>query len=130
MQRLRVSADQARLAQLEAIRRDSPELAPPAQILPSTPPQILRPISSASEVHCRMHSCFDHSRCSLTSGFPIYFYDPDVFNPIAKAEVDGFLKTTLRQTLSYNSHLTQNPNEACIYLVLVGEGFPLDKSPS
>ncbi|XP_045761073.1 exostosin-3 [Maniola jurtina] len=130
LQRLRVSADQARLAQLEAIRRDSPELAPPAQILPSQPPPILPPISSASEVHCRMHSCFDHSRCSLTSGFPIYFYDPEKYLPLAGAEVDGFLKTTLRQTLGYNSHLTHNPNEACLYLVLVGEGFPLDKSPS
>ncbi|XP_046972347.1 exostosin-3 [Vanessa cardui] len=130
LQRLRVSADQARLAQLEAIRRDSPELAPPTQILPAKPPPILPPISLSSEGHCRMHSCFDHSRCSLTSGFPIYFYDPDIHNPLAGAEVDGFLKTTLRQTLTYNSHLTQNPNEACVYLVLVGEGFPLDKSPS
>ncbi|XP_026484929.2 exostosin-3 [Vanessa tameamea] len=130
LQRLRVSADQARLAQLEAIRRDSPELAPPTQILPVKPPSILPPISLSSEGHCRMHSCFDHSRCSLTSGFPIYFYDPDIHNPLASAEVDGFLKTTLRQTLTYNSHLTQNPNEACVYLVLVGEGFPLDKGPS
>ncbi|XP_072935988.1 exostosin-3 [Epargyreus clarus] len=130
LQRLRVSADQARLAQLEAIRRDSPELAPPAQILPSNPPQILPPVSPSSEVNCRMHSCFDHSRCSLTSGFPIYFYDPDIYSPLTGAEVDGFLKTTLRQTLGYNSHLTQNPNEACVYLVLVGEAFPFEKSHS
>ncbi|XP_045508834.1 exostosin-3 [Colias croceus] len=130
LQRLRVSADQARLAQLEAIRRDSPELAPPNQILPSQPPPILSPLHPSSEVHCRMHSCFDHSRCSLTSGFPIYFYDPDVHSPLAGAEVDGFLKTTLRQTLSYNAHLTHNPNEACLYLVLIGESFPTTKGPS
>ncbi|CAG4922944.1 unnamed protein product [Colias eurytheme] len=130
LQRLRVSADQARLAQLEAIRRDSPELAPPNQILPSQPPPILSPLHPSSEVHCRMHSCFDHSRCSLTSGFPIYFYDPDVHSPLAGAEVDGFLKTTLRQTLSYNAHLTHNPNEACLYLVLIGEAFPTTKGPS
>ncbi|XP_038209044.1 exostosin-3 [Zerene cesonia] len=130
LQRLRVSADQARLAQLEAIRRDSPELAPPNQILPSQPPPVLSPVSPSSEVHCRMHSCFDHSRCSLTSGFPIYFYDPDVHSPLAGAEVDGFLKTTLRQTLSYNAHLTHNPNEACLYLVLIGEAFPTTKGPS
>ncbi|CAF4883069.1 unnamed protein product [Pieris macdunnoughi] len=43
LQRLRVSADQARLAQLEAIRRDSPELAPPDQILPSRPPPSFPP---------------------------------------------------------------------------------------
>ncbi|CAH2068640.1 unnamed protein product, partial [Iphiclides podalirius] len=130
LQRLRVSADQARLAQLEAIRRDTPELASPAQILPSQPPTTLPPINSSAEIHCRMYSCFDHSRCSLTSGFPIYFYDPDVHSPLAGAEVDGFLKTTLRQTLGYNSHLTQNPNEACLYVVLIGESFPFEKAIS
>ncbi|KAJ0181212.1 hypothetical protein K1T71_003297 [Dendrolimus kikuchii] len=130
LQRLRVSADQARLAQLEAIRRDSPELAPPIQILPSRPPPLLPPLSAASEIHCQMFSCFDHSRCSLTSGFPVYLYDPDIYAPVSGAEVDGFLKTTLRQTLGYNTHLTRDPNEACIYLVIVGEAFPFDKSPS
>ncbi|XP_013195012.2 exostosin-3 [Amyelois transitella] len=128
LQRLRVSADQARLAQLEASRRDSPELAPPKQILPSRPPPVLAPLEMSSEVHCRMFSCFDHSRCSLTSGFPVYFYEPDVFAPLAGAEVDGFLKTTLRQTLGYNTHLTQDPNEACIYLVLIGEAFSYEKN--
>lgn len=130
LQRLRVSADQARLAQLEAIRRDSPELAPPVQLLPSRPPPILPSVSSAFEVHCRMFSCFDHSRCSLTSGFPVYLYDPDVYVPLTGGEVDGFLKTTLRQTLGYNAHFTRDPNEACIYVVIVGEAFPLDKGSS
>ncbi|XP_041973722.1 exostosin-3 [Aricia agestis] len=128
LQRLRVSADQARLAQLEAIRRDSPELAPPIQILSSQPPNILPPIHRSAEIYCRMHSCFDHSRCSITSGFPIYFYDPDTYSPLAGVDIDGFLKTTLRQTLNYNAHLTTNPNEACVYIVLVGEAFPSDKT--
>ncbi|XP_063634524.1 exostosin-3 [Cydia splendana] len=128
LQRLRVSADQARLAQLEAIRRDSPELAPPSPLLPSQPPPVLPPLSSASQHHCRMHSCFDHSRCSLTSGFPVYFYDPDTYAPIAGAEVDGFLKTTVRQTLGYNAHITQDPKAACIYLVLVGEAFSSERN--
>lgn len=128
LQRLRVSAEQARLAQMEATRRDSPELAPPAQILPSRPPLALPPLSSSAEVHCRMHSCFDYSRCSLTSGFPVYLYDPDLYTPLANSEVDGFLKTTLRQTLGYNVHLTSNPKEACVYLVLIGEAFPSDKN--
>lgn len=130
LQRLRVSADQARLAQLEAIRRDSPELAAPIQILPSRPPPLLPPLSPQYEVHCRMFSCFDHSRCSLTSGFPVYLYDPDIYSPVSNAEVDGFLKTTLRQTLGYNMHLTHDPNEACIYVVIVGEAFSLEKSAS
>lgn len=128
LQRLRASAEQARLAQLEATRRDSPALAPPEPILPSQPPRFLPPPNSSSEPNCRMFSCFDHSRCSLTSGFPVYLYDPDKYTLLAGAEVDGFLKTTLRQTFGYNPHLTHEPSEACIYIVIVGEAFPLDKS--
>lgn len=128
LQRLRVSADQARLAQLEAIRRDTPELAAPLPILPTKPPSTLPQINPSSISDCRMFSCFDHSRCSLTSGFPVYLYDPDIYAPLAGAEVDGFLKTTLRQTFGYNLHLTQDPNEACMYLVIVGEAFPSEKS--
>lgn len=124
---MRVSAEQARIAQIEAIARDSPELAPPFQILPSSPPPTLPSINNLVEQYCRMHSCFDHSRCSLTSGFPVYLYDPDAYAPLINAEVDGFLKTTLRQTLGYNAHFTNNPNEACIFLVLVGEAFSLQK---
>ncbi|XP_049887333.1 exostosin-3 [Pectinophora gossypiella] len=130
LQRLRVSAEQARLAQLEAARRDAPHLAPPARLLPARPPPARPEPGASSEPSCRMHSCFDHSRCSLTSGFPVYLYDPDVHSPLAGAEVDGFLKTTLRQTLGYNAHLTRDPNEACIYLALVGEAFPFEKNPS
>jgi alpha-1,4-N-acetylglucosaminyltransferase EXTL3 len=38
-------------------------------------------------------------------------------------DVDGFLKTTIKQTLGYNAHLTKEPKNACIYLVLVGESL-------
>ncbi|GBP92672.1 Exostosin-3 [Eumeta japonica] len=104
LQRLRVSAEQARLAQIEATRRDSPELAPPLQILSTLPPNRLSPINPSSELHCHTYS------------------------PLTGADVDGFLKTTLRQALGYNAHFTRNPNEACIYLVLVGEAFLSEKN--
>ncbi|KAK9869113.1 hypothetical protein WA026_002871 [Henosepilachna vigintioctopunctata] len=71
-----------------------------------------------------MFSCFDHSRCSLTSGFPVYLYEPDKFMILHKEwDVDGFLKTTLKHALGYNPHLTNDPKEACVHLVLVGEAF-------
>lgn len=38
-------------------------------------------------------------------------------------DVDGFLKTTLKQALGYNPHLTGDPKEACVFLVLVGEAL-------
>lgn len=37
--------------------------------------------------------------------------------------MEGFVKTTLKQTLGYNPHFTTDPKVACIYLVLVGEAL-------
>ena len=71
-----------------------------------------------------MYNCFDYSRCSLTSGFPVFLYDPDRYPVIAPGwEIEGFVKTTLKQTLGYNPHFTTDPSIACIYLVLVGEAL-------
>lgn len=71
-----------------------------------------------------MNQCFDHSRCSLSSGFPVYLYDPDAVSVVSVGfDIDGFLKTTIKQTLGYNAHLTKEPNNACVFLVLVGEAL-------
>ena len=38
------------------------------------------------------------------------------------------LRTGVRQTVGYNPHFTTNPQEACVYLVLIGEGDSYDLS--
>lgn len=125
LDRLKISVVQAQAAQREAVERNTPELAPPKRILINTIPQILSNNLIDSRA-CRMYNCFDHSRCALTSGFPIYLYDPDLFPIVAAGwDVDGFLRTTIKQTLGYNPHLTTNPAEACIYIVLVGEALTI-----
>ncbi|GLG98438.1 Exostosin-3 [Gryllus bimaculatus] len=124
LERLKISVEQAQVAQREAAQRNTPDLAPPKQILPSQAPAVLSPISPSYATHCRMHNCFDHSRCSLVSGFPVYMYDPDRHSVLSPEwEVEGFVKTTLKQTLGYNPHFTSDPNSACLYLVLVGESL-------
>lgn len=75
-----------------------------------------------------MYNCFDYSRCSLTSGFPVFLYDPDHYPVIAPGwEIEGFVKTTLKQTLGYNPHFTSDPKVACIYLVLIGEALAVPR---
>ncbi|CAG5101669.1 Similar to botv: Exostosin-3 (Drosophila melanogaster) [Cotesia congregata] len=124
LDRLKMSLVQAQAAHREAIERNTPELAPPRRILINSLPTNLKFTSSESS-SCRMFNCFDHSRCALTSGFPIYLYDPDIFSVINPTwDIDGFLKTTIKQTLGYNAHLTSNPAEACIYILLIGEALP------
>ncbi|XP_066599206.1 exostosin-3 [Prorops nasuta] len=125
LDRLKISVEQAQVAQREAVERNTPELAPPKRILINSLPVTL----SSNDPHvCRMYNCFDHSRCALTSGFPVYLYDPDQFSVVSSGwDIDGFLKTTIKQTLGYNPHFTTNPMEACIYVVLIGEAFSLQK---
>lgn len=124
LERLKISVEQAQVAQREAVQRNTPELALPIALLPSKIPKYQRPVAKLSQ-NCRMHSCFDHSRCSLSSGFPVFLYDPDEHSVVGSGfEIDGFLKTTIKQTLGYNAHLTHDPKVACIYLVLVGEALP------
>ncbi|KAJ8917073.1 hypothetical protein NQ315_012992 [Exocentrus adspersus] len=124
LNRLKISIEQAQVAQKEALQQNTPELILPKSLTADALPLVFPPLPRNLSWRCRMFSCFDHSRCSLTSGFPVYLYDPDKY-PVMHTgwDVDGFLKTTLKQTLGYNSHLTGNPKKACIYLVLVGEAL-------
>lgn len=97
LDRLKISVEQAQVAQREAVERNTPELAPPKRILIDAIPVAL---PSTDPRSCKMYNCFDHSRCALTSGFPVYLYDPDQFSVVnAGWDVDGFLKTTIKQTL-------------------------------
>lgn len=124
LNRLKISVEQAQVAQREALEQNTPELALPKRLIPNQLPAIYPSLSKSAVKNCRMFSCFDHSRCALTSGFPVYLYDPDQFTVMhSNWDVDGFLKTTLKQALGYNPHLTGDPKEACVFLVLVGEAL-------
>lgn len=97
LDRLKISVVQAQAAQREAVERNTPELAPPRRILIDSVPMN---VPRAHPGTCKMYNCFDHSRCALTSGFPVYLYDPDLFSVVNSGwDVDGFLKTTIKQTL-------------------------------
>lgn len=97
LDRLKISVVQAQAAQREAVEKNTPELAPPRRILMDSVPVV---VPATRPTSCKMYNCFDHSRCALTSGFPVYLYDPDLFSVLSVGwDVDGFLKTTIKQTL-------------------------------
>lgn len=124
LERLKISVEQAQLAQREAIQRNTPDLALPRTLYPSILPRKMPAITTDAGLSCEMYNCFDYSRCSLTSGFPVYLYDPDLNNILKTGyDIDGFLKTTIKQTLGYNAHTVHDPKIACIFLVLVGEAM-------
>lgn len=124
LNRLKISVEQAQVAQREALQQNTPELALPKRLTANSFPLSYPAVSKEESHTCRMYKCFDHSRCAMTSGFPVYLYDPDRYPVMNEGwDVDGFLKTTLKQVLGYNPHLTTNPKEACIFMVLVGEAL-------
>ncbi|XP_053964618.1 exostosin-3 [Anastrepha ludens] len=124
LERLKISVEQAQVAQREAVQRNTPDLALPRTLYPNVLPRKMAGIIAPAGINCEMHNCFDHSRCSLTSGFPVFLYDPDAYNVLRSGyDIDGFLKTTIKQTLGYNAHIVHEPKMACIFLVLVGEAM-------
>lgn len=124
LNRLKISVEQAQVAQREAVLRNTPELALPSALFPNSLPRINKPPNSNDYVSCKLSTCFDHSRCSITSSFPVFLYDPDTTLVNNQGyDIDGFLKTTIKQTLGYNAHLTKDPRIACVFLVLVGEAL-------
>ncbi|KAL1140802.1 hypothetical protein AAG570_000730 [Ranatra chinensis] len=116
LNRLKLSVEQARVAQREALQQNTPEVAPPLGLVANELPSRLEGVGGAASSSCTMATCFDHSRCSLTSGFPVYLYDTSLF------PATQFLRTAVTQTVGYNPHFTSDPAKACVYLVLVGEG--------
>ena len=70
---------------------------------------------------CLMESCFDFSRCSLVSGFPVFFYDPEDYESIDALPIEEFVLTSVVSSLSQNMYLTDDPSSACLFVVLMGE---------
>ena len=75
----------------------------------------------ASPRHCLMENCFDFSRCSLVSGFPVFFYDPEDYESVDSLPIEDFVLTSVVSSLSQNMYLTDDPTSACIFVVLLGE---------
>lgn len=64
-----------------------------------------------------MRKCFDYSRCSLTSGFPFYFYNPEKLPELVSLS----LSKIVFQVIRYNPHFTNSSDNACVYVALIGE---------
>ncbi|XP_065217618.1 exostosin-3 [Planococcus citri] len=116
--KLKISVQQAHLSHLEAVQRNSPELAPPIPILSNELPKIRTAVSEIPLCY-KMRSCFDYSRCSLTSGFPVYLYDPEIYFP--SWQISSYLKTMIRLNINFNPHVTNNSRNACVFVILIGE---------
>ena len=99
--------------------KNTPDIQAPKRLLASANNNIPGP-PLGSAFYCTPHTCFDFSRCSLSSQFPVYFYDPkeQVFST---SPLDSFVSLSVTNALQSSLHLTFNANIACVYLVLIGD---------
>lgn len=114
-----LNLDQLKMEEHDITNVFRPILKAPFQVLIDTETSntIIAPSSSRS---CKMHTCFDYSRCSLVSGFHVYVYTLDLhFND---DYLNDFVKSTFsHEAFSGSAYLTKNPSEACVYIVVLGD---------
>ena len=127
LQQLKISIENTKLEQEEIIKRNTPELQAPRRILPGAGDDVIIP-GPRSPYMCRMHSCFDNSRCSVTSQFPVYLYDP-VDYQFSTSDIENFVKNSVSHSLNASPHFTFDPLSACIYIVLLGDLEQPGKTP-
>lgn len=102
LEKLRISIEQAKTAQIELAERNTPELRPPLKLTALNSSHASNSIRSSTPNNCSFGSCFDLTRCPLSSGFPVYFYN----------NVYGW--TSTKDGYGY---LTNDPGEACLFVV-------------
>ena len=76
LERLRVSVEQVKVQQRELRERNTPDIAPPLPLL-SSRAQASTGLSPRPDqvAGCSMSSCWDFSRCSVTSRLPTFLYN-------------------------------------------------------
>ena len=119
LNQLRISIKNTKLEREETAKARMPDLQAPKRVLPSLKDSVNIP-APESTLHCRMHSCFDYSRCSLTSKFPVYFYSPEDYS-LTDARLEPFVKLSVVHALNASPHVTFDPHMACLYIVVVGD---------
>ena len=84
----------------------------------------LPPPKSSCQSCAKPEDCFDYSRCSLVSGFPIYVYGVQQNHGLKKSARDP------RDVLTDNNFIvTSNPDLACVFLVEVDNIGNLEELP-
>uniref|UniRef100_T1J3I4 glucuronosyl-galactosyl-proteoglycan 4-alpha-N-acetylglucosaminyltransferase n=1 Tax=Strigamia maritima TaxID=126957 RepID=T1J3I4_STRMM len=121
LEKLKLSVEQAKYAQQEAIEKNMPELAAPKRIFASEEDHVtLSMPSNTLSSSCRFHLCIDYSRCSFTSGFPVYFYNPEEHR-VSQSVINSFVLDSISRAINSNPHVTYDPHIACVFIVLIGE---------
>ena len=71
--------------------------------------------------NCQLIDCFDFSRCSFSSGFPVFVYERSFgVGNLTSGSIDA----AIFQLLKTSPYYTAEPEKACLYIVIVGSVAP------
>jgi alpha-1,4-N-acetylglucosaminyltransferase EXTL3 len=104
------------------LKNNLPVVEAPQKILAVAPNYMdeLLPVRSLqARNYCDMYNCFDFSRCSITSQFPVYVYPFE--DSHLSAGADLFIIESVKYAFNASLYVTQNPSAACIYIVVVSD---------
>lgn len=87
--------------------KDYPPISLPHKLKPGSSSDSLS--LRSEDTKCRLDDCFDYSRCSMLSKFPIYLY------PIT---TDEAAHASWKMSILNSRHYTNNPEEACMFFVI------------
>ena len=109
LDKIMITIEQAKLTHKELSERNTPELLPPLRMTAGVDNAIseLPKMSPLSAISCTMSKCFDWSRCPISSGFPIYFYQDGI------DEGDDWAISVGKKS----GYFTSDPNQACLFVV-------------
>ncbi|XP_064652243.1 exostosin-like 3 [Lineus longissimus] len=127
LSKLKLTLENTKVIQLEMARKLMPDVAAPMKILPSDQDSMTLPMPNLS-FGCKMYNCFDYSRCSVTSGFPVFFYNPEDY-PLLKSEIEDFVKNSVMHALNSSPHVTYDAHIACLYVVILGDTIGVRTTP-
>ncbi|RWS10488.1 exostosin-3-like protein [Dinothrombium tinctorium] len=137
LRRVHISLEQAKYAQIEAYMKNPPFIAKPLPLLSDKvfggkdinlhfEPAVNESKESklTANNQCNMHDCFDYSKCSLISGFPIYYYrndeeEDDAFDSHASDEQINTAKAAVFEAFTNNIETTYDTSLACMFIVVI-----------
>lgn len=119
IQQSKLNIDQLKVEEQEFANRFQPLLKAPEQILLDDGNKDVARQPPTSPQSCRMHTCFDYSRCSVFSGFPVYVYGFE--NHFRDANLNEFIKSAVFHSFDKSAYVVSTADTACVYVVLLGE---------
>ena len=120
LDQLRVTIENTKVEKAELEHKREPLLTLPRRVLPSISDSVI--VSPPmNESRCRMYNCFDWSRCSLSSGFPVYLYSTEEESVVTGQTLDTFIKLSVNSAVDASGYRTYDPHTACLFVVLVGD---------